>query len=160
MKLLPRERKQRSDFLLENAASLHLGRLFLGWDRKKPFRAKAAKEKKDLLSAKKAKLRKREKSRKKLSPAALPHPIPTPPLPQQKVEEDIRLAICFVSGETLEVLVNVNSTVKDLKHHIKTTCSDSDSSPSLFANGAKLSPDGSLLRNFGVGNDTIVYCLF
>lgn len=160
MKLLPRERKERSDFLLENAASLHLGRLYLGWDRKKRSRAKVTKGNEHLLTVKREKLRNREKSRKKLNPAALPHPIPTPPLPLQKVEGDIRLAICFVSGETLEVLVNTNSTVKDLKYHITTACSDSDSSPSLFANGAKLSPDGSLLRNFGVENETIVYCLF
>lgn len=43
MKLAPRERRVRSDFLLDNAANLELGKLFLGW-RKKKTHTKAAKK--------------------------------------------------------------------------------------------------------------------
>ncbi|KAG5466296.1 hypothetical protein LSCM4_01442 [Leishmania orientalis] len=35
MKLQPRERRPRSDYIVDNAAALHLGRLYLGWGRSK-----------------------------------------------------------------------------------------------------------------------------
>lgn len=160
MKLLPRERKERSDFLLENAASLQLGNVYLGWNRRKRSRTKVRKGKESLLKAQAAELKKREKTRKARKNGALVQPIPTPPIPPEKKTEDLVLTICFVSGEVVNVCVNVNSTVADLKFQIQTSCLYSDSNPSLFANGAKLSPDGSLLRNFGISNGAIVYCLF
>lgn len=160
MKLLPRERRERSDFLLENAASLRLGYLYLGWNRKKRSRSKARKENEKHLKTEGPKGKSREKAKKVSQRGPVVQPIPTPSLPPENSEEDLVLAICFVSGEVVEVSVNINSTVGDLKYQIKTSCLQSNSSPSLFANGAKLSPDGSLLRNFGVSNGTIVYCLF
>lgn len=167
MKLQPRERKVRSDYLLENAAELGLGYLFLGWKRKvkKPKRkGKPAKsEEVSTTGRKNKKGDKASSSRpvKKIRRAGAPiHPTPTPPLPPSpSVGDKLDLNICFVNGETLKVQASSHWTVAELKAQIGKCCPSSDSNPALFANGGMLSPNGSLISHLGVTGGSVIYCM-
>lgn len=163
MKLQPRERKVRSDYLLENAAELGLGYLFLGW-KKKPKKQKTRKDKlttgeKEKKAGRKSKVSVKSVKKVKLKGVPL-SPTPTPPLPQSRsAGDELELNICFVNGETLKIEARSHWTVAELKAQIGKSCPSSDSNPALFANGGMLSPNGSLISHLGVKGGSVVYCM-
>ena len=114
MKLAPRERRQRSDYLVDNAAALQIGHLFLNWGKKRSKRkgkrgaCGAEGEKKKPAPAKKAAAKERQSPPKKKPPAKKaappastkasesPHAAPKPagrprkytaPLPRQRAAQ-------------------------------------------------------------------------
>lgn len=144
MKLVPRERKQRADYLLENAASLRLGHLFLGWNSKRSKNPRKTRTGASLSG----------KSKTTTKVCNSTEPIPTPPLPEPTTT--LQLTICFVNGETSSLTIEVSSSVSELKNSIRKIC-DLPDEPVLFCNGKILAPAEQLLGRLGVENGSIVH---
>lgn len=153
MKIEPRERKQSSDFILDNAAALNLGQLFLGWGKKKKRRHLAT----DKVKAQKKEAAPKDARKKKSNPRSTRQS--TKISKKLTAENENEVFVCFVNGETVNVSVSEKSTVADLKLKICREFPKADPNPIFFANSGVLQPEGKLLTHFGVESGSVVYCL-
>lgn len=156
MKLSPRERKPRVDYLLENAAALRLGNLYLGWNKKRKRKNSLSHTKIVKSTNKNAKTKSSQIKKKNV---VLPVPVPTPPLPEEGKNDRIQLSVCFVNGETVCVIVKLSTTVSELKTQICRICPlHSESNPILYSNGVILAPQEAQLFELGVTTGAIIHC--
>lgn len=185
MKLEPRERRVSSDYLLDNAAALKLGSLYLGWNSKASRKSSKKKKKADpaplqhvsppkvkvqpkKVIAKVAKQSVKKPTPKKRSfaqrapkrPVVIPQPIPTPALPSEvQTDERIEITVCFVNGDAFSVSSSKMCTVRELKRQIESACPLPDSNPLLLVNGGPLRDDDGYIGQLGVSNGSVVYCI-
>eukprot|EP00796_Vickermania_ingenoplastis_P005308 gene5308-3810_t len=162
MKLPERQRKPSADYLLDNAASLRLGYLFLGWKKKRSKKTSRIRKVKSIRSTI-AKVRKGRKAfsqqKNKLRKKVLPQPTPPPVIPARSLDETINVTVCFVNGETISLRSSLSTTVFELQQQVECIGLLPQTETRLFANGGRLLPQGGQLGQLGILDGAVVFCL-
>lgn len=162
MKLEPRERKPLPNYILDNAASLNLGKLYLGWNRKtsrpteRVYKYTHRKKKSRKYSRSKPLAVHRNKLTMQGQGECSLQPTPTPFL-SERLENHIDITVCFVNGETLSLPTSSAATVSALEQQIREVWGG-ESAPILYYDGALLHP-GDTLEAVGLINKSIVLCI-
>ncbi|KPI90253.1 hypothetical protein ABL78_0635 [Leptomonas seymouri] len=176
MKLAPRKRRERADYLLENAAALQLGRLYLGWGKKRRRGGAAAapapaRQRKRRPPGQAPTQAARHCKRRRAAPPPTKSPTPAPPphAPSSAVDnadynEMLTVIVRTMNGSSFRLVLRADTILHDLKYQILSMIAPGPVPPNplrlpmLVMNGRALMPDNATLRSLRLPTLATIYC--